>query len=242
MKDLSKNILDHIERESIRPSSKWKFLLKNDAVWAAFVLAVLVGSVSVSAILYLIVDHDWDVYPQLEKGAGEYVLLSLPYAWIAALALFSALAYYNYKHTKSGYKHKAYVIVLGSVVVSVVIGSAMYAAGFGSKIDRAFAQKMPLYEKALFHRTLIWQNDDYGLLAGEIVEIEDEKIELEDLRGKGWIVIYSEAHLPPEFELEEGLRVKLIGEVEDDVFLAKEIRPFFNPRHHPFKRSYPPAQ
>jgi hypothetical protein len=228
----AKDILRKIEEEKIEPKSKWLFLVKDYLIWFLFLLAIVIGSVAWSVIVFLLLDNDWDVYMHLERSFISSVIISLPYIWIIIVILFYFLAYFNYKHTKGGYKIKPLIIVSVSVLVSIVLGGFLLANGFGRTIDSALSQNVPYYEKMIGYREDVWNNPDKGLLGGRILKMKNENnFLLEGLDDKRWKIvgdnIFWSGHVSPG----PGVRIKVIGEKRDDnLFYAEEVRPWIG-RH-----------
>ncbi len=226
--DKAIEILSKIKERKIEPKSKWRFLLKDYMVWLFFVVAIAVGAMAFSVIIFLLKDNDWDIYEHLDKSFASYLLLSLPYVWIVILAVFSFLAYLNYKNTRNGYKLNPVAIVLVSVLLSVALGGVSYGAGFGRVIDSTLSENIPYYENMIRYRQTIWSNPERGLLSGTIIEIEDDdNFYIEDSAEEGW-EIKGEDILWRRPEIQEvGEKVKIIGEKENEnTFIAEEVRPW----------------
>jgi len=222
----AKEIFNKIKEKKIEPKSKWKFLLKNYLIWVFFSLAILVGSIAFSVIIFLLTDNDWDVYKYLDKNFISYILLSLPYIWIIILIIFSFLAYLNYKHTKSGYRINPITIVFISILLSVFAGGIMFSIGFGKIIDSTLSKNMPYYEKMIGYRQAVWNNPEKGLLAGKIIKINNENdFYIKSLDDKDWQIVGDNIFWKGSTSSELDMRIKIVGEMRDDnIFYAKEIR------------------
>jgi len=232
MSKLSTNILKEIKQQSIHPIPRWKFLLKNYGRWVGFALFVLLGSISISVVIFMLTDHDWDIYRYLNKSFMEYVLLSLPYFWFLLLSAFIAFAWYDLEKTKTGYKYGILKIGLVNIILSVVLGVIFFSAGLGIKIDKIFADNIPYYQTIhQYSRPSIWQNPERGLLVGKITDIaNDGSFHITDPADHSWLVECLKCILSGGFVEENGMIVKIIGnKISDQVFDASEIR-FWNPQ------------
>lgn len=223
--NISDKIIEKIRLEKIIPKPKWKFLLKNYVFWTAFGASIVVGSLSFAVILNTAFENDWYVYRYLDKSLATFIFVSLPYFWIIFLAIVLAADYYEYKHTKSGYRYRGYLIIMGSVAISFVLGAGSFALGMGKMIDEALATQIPYYHGMVQHKKEIWSHPEQGLLAGKIKKIVDEKdFDIEDFQGGIWEVRGNNIiwHEMPKIEEE----VKLIGEKSSGccVFMVKEAR------------------
>lgn len=232
MGKLCDKVLSRIKEEKIKPKPRWQFLLKNYFVWLAFAVSVLVGAISFCVIIFFFFSNDWDIYKYLKVNPFQHFIFSLPYLWIIVLLAFLALAYYNYKHTKSGYRCETYVILGLSILASVILGLLFhFGLGMGEKIDNHLSNNLPVYSRlhAYCNRQNIWSQPEKGLLGGKIKEIiGDNEFKLEDFKGLVWQIEEDEEVLMPAgFVVAVGRKVKLVGEKRAErYFWAKEIRPW----------------
>jgi len=228
MGDLRNKILERIKREKIEPRPRWHFLLKDYCLRLAFFFSLIIGGFAFCAALTIIIDNDWDIYRYLSVNPVKYFLFSLPYLWIIFIFLFLGLAFYNYKHTKGGYKHETFVVLGLSVIGGIILGSFFHSLGMGRKIDRALAKNVPFYKNIHFscNREGIWSQPEKGLLGGEIREIEDrDHFQIEDFVGASWEIegenIFWRGNIIPQ----KGILVKIVGEKRDNLlFWAREVR------------------
>ncbi|MFZ5982690.1 MAG: hypothetical protein ACOYS2_03950, partial [Patescibacteria group bacterium] len=135
MENISDKIIDKIEKDNIHPEPKWKFSLKNFLLISAYLGFALLGALAVSVVLYLVSYTDWDIYDRMGRGFWENILLSLPYVWVALILIFFALAYFNFRNTKRGYKKNPFVILSGSVLGGIFLGALFFNLGVGRIID-----------------------------------------------------------------------------------------------------------
>ena len=227
MTKLTDKITKKIKEEKIQPISKWKFLMKDYLIWTAFGISVIIGGLAFAVIIFLLTNNDWSIYRNLDKSFIEYTFLSLPYFWIMFLGIFSAVAYYNYKHTKSGYKYNPLLAILASIILSFILGSTLFYAGLGSKIEDAFVDKFPYYKNIMEKRMEIWNNSGQGLLAGTIEKVNDSSFIIKDLSGKKWEVNIENAVVKKVMVIQEGAMVKIIGRDDgDNLFIAEQLRPW----------------
>jgi len=227
MSDKVEKIFENIKEKKVKPKARWFFLAKDYCIWGIFAAATILGSLAISVIIFFLTDSDWDLYKYLDKSFWGYVLLSLPYFWLVILAGLAWLAYFNYKHTRKGYLFNPYLVVFASIATSVVLGWGLFANGMGEKIDEILESNFTYYTGVEEHKKEFWSNPESGLLAGEIKEVEEEEILLEDFNGKEWQVETDDAQWKKSVSGEAGENVKIIGETEgDETFKAQEIRPW----------------
>jgi len=226
-KDITNKVLDKIKKGNIKPKPKWEFLLKKSVFWTLFGLSIVIGGIAASIIIFMIMTNDWDVYPYVGNSFLTFIFKTLPYFWIVILGAFIGIAYYNFKHTDTGYKYRFSLFVIINILVSIVIGFTLFSLGAAKKIDKVMLNHAPLYQE--FHhkpKVEMWSNPDDGLLGGEIVTIfKDDRIEILDFKNNKWIIINKDPQTLVKPPLKEGLIIQTVGEkVDNTTFKAVKIR------------------
>ncbi len=234
MSQLAKSIIGKIKKEKVKPTPKWIFLFRRSVIWGLFALSVLFGSMAVSIILFQWRDMDYAVYREMGSSVAGFLLLALPYFWLALLIGFLALANYHLRHTKSGYRHNVFAIIGLSLVISILFGAGLYAAGISENLEKTF-RRIPYYERLHFGKRMIWNNPDEGSLAGTIIHMGDGRIILlQDLKKEPWRVDIQKAKMRREFEIKQGVRIRLIGTATGDYkFKAFSVAPWLRPMEPP---------
>ena len=229
MEEVTKNTLQKIKKENIKPIPKWQFLLKDSLVWGLFVLNLILGSIGFAIALYLLTNNDILLDSSLVTNVWEWLILSIPIAWILLTALFLFIAYYNFKHTSGGYRFTVVKILLMNIVVSIVLGVLINGIGLSQKLNTIFSDHIPFYNHTMDLRSEVWMRPESGYLAGTIVDINsDTKIlKIEDLKGMVWDIPYRDAIIKGKVVLELGEEIKIVGKIlPTNVFEAFEIRPW----------------
>lgn len=238
---LDKKIIKAIKEKKLTPRPRWRFLLKNYLIWSGGILSLLAGSLAFAMIVFMTRNNDWRMYAPISGSLLKFIILTLPYFWLLFLFVFIMVAYFNLKHTKKGYRHSLISIIIGSLILSMLIGGGLYAAGLGQKVDDVLSQRAPFYEKFINKRMGLWFNPDRGLLAGVIVDkISDSEFKLLDMKRKEWLVLTDKATTVPGMILETGKPVRLMGQcLDENSFEALRIMPmgpgqgfFKRPRFH----------
>lgn len=209
---LTENVLDRIKNEHIAPKPRWEFLLKNYVIWIIGGLSIIIGSISVSVMIFLAETDDWAAIMQL--GGKKWIILlnAVPYFWAIFLIGFLVIARYNLLHTKRGYKITLPVFAVASVLLSVILGSLFYAMGVGTMIDNALAKNARPFLGIIHPRLHIWSNAEQGMLAGKIISQENRRtVTIRGFDENTWIVQI----LPPERplpELPESMPIRFVGQ------------------------------
>ena len=225
--DNSKKIIEKIKAENIQPIPRWKFVLKNVSVWTAFGIAVLLGALAFSVVLFSIQQSEFDLLSHMSHSRLEFFLGLLPFFWIISLVAFLVLAIFSIQRSKKGYKFTSSRLVGISTALSILLGALFFIAGGAERLENAFAVNVELYESIQEKKVQIWMNPEDGFLSGTISETASDYFILEDFDGKTWEVRYQGAFIPPSVLVEAGEKVKLVGEItEKKTFQAEEVRPW----------------
>ncbi len=228
MSEISEKVLKTIEKKQITPKARWFFVLKNYIIWIFSAVFIIFGSLSVSTILFILTTHDWDVYDYLGRSFFEHVLISIPYLWIFIFSLLILIAYYDFVHTKYGYRYAVFHIFIGIIVSSLILGTILFCLGVDSEIHEAFSKNVPFYNNLIYYKEDIWNRPEKGLLAGEVVDIKDKnEFVIKDFQGKIWHITGDNIIWPDGIMLQKGIKIKIIGKKQsNDIFYGRIIRPW----------------
>jgi hypothetical protein len=227
--DVAEKTIKKIEEENIVPKARWHFMLKDYSIWLFFVLSVIVGAIAVSAIIFMLTTNDWDIYGNLGRSLVEHIFISMPYFWILILLVFILAAYNNFKYTRLGYRYEMYLIILGSILISLFLGLIIFLSGFGESIHNIFMEQIPFYNNLVSDRKNVWSNPQKGLLGGQITEVKNQnEFMIKDFTGKNWTIEKeSQKCCSPEL-VRSGNLVEMIGILSpDNIFIVKEMRPWY---------------
>ncbi|MBU4216747.1 hypothetical protein L6270_02905 [Candidatus Parcubacteria bacterium] len=232
-------LLDKIKSDKLAPTPKWHFLLKDYLVWAVGVLSLLIGGLAFSVIIYMLRFSDWNVYKQIGESFLSFILISLPYFWLALLAFFIFLVYYNIEHTKNGYRYSVPIVLLANVVISLFLGLLFFKAGVGQEFDRILGESMPFYPNLMNQNINFWMQPDAGRLTGIVIskDVENNFILL-DFNQNQWNVDVSNVELGPMemFMLGGPIRVFGVKASSSGNFVAQMILPVPPPGGGLYKR------
>jgi len=227
MSNLLKKIIGKIKDEKIKPTPRWVFLLKRSVIIGFFVLSVLLGGIAVSIIFCQINDADWEIYSKMDKDLFSFIVTALPYFWIILMIGFLFLAYYNFRHTKTGYRYNVFAVFGLSIFISVMLGAIFHLSGMSENLEDAF-HCIPQYEKLHYGKQYLWQRPEKGFLSGTIVQLEGGKlIMLQDFNRHDWLIdIQDLPQIPPPI-FQEREMIKMIGDMMDpDRFHARVVTPW----------------
>ena len=226
-KEITNKVFEKIKKEDIRPDARWKFLLKDYLVWGLFASSIIIGALAVATIIFGIRIGDWDVHRQLAGGPIKFLIMTLSYFWLLIFVAFISVAYYNFKHTKKGYKYNIFTIVGISLLATLLLGGFAYSVGLGEKLENSLVRRAPFYKGMEHRRESMWNQQERGVLAGKILEVRESDFDLEDIKKMKWQVFMDKAEVMPMVILEDGKMVGIFGKkMDDNTFEAHKIMPF----------------
>ena len=228
MDKLANKIIKHIKIGEIKPIPRHIFLIRNIGLWVLSVLSVGLGSISVSLLIYSVVNRDWDIYGHLGESMFGFLVSSLPYFWIVLIMISLTIAVLNFEHSKAGYKYSPLKIAIASIVLALILGISGYVLGFGEKIDSYLGSKFTSYQSVDAEKRAVWNQPEKGLFSGVIKTVDQDKktFILDDFQGKQWVVDYSDATVRGRTKIEVNSEVKVIGDKNGDAIDASDIRPW----------------
>ncbi len=223
----SEKLIQTIREKDIQPTPKWHFTLKNSLLWLGFLLAVLLGALAFSVVLFAVQQTDFNVLNHLSHSKLEMFLGLLPFVWIIFLIAFLGVAFYSVRYSKKGYKFTLAKLAGYSAMLSILLGTLFFMAGGAQQLEQAFAIHVSMYESIQEKKIKMWSMPEDGYLSGHIIEVNPEFIQLKDFKGKIWKIYYEEAFIAPVVSLNAEEKIKVIGRiVSEDEFATDEIRPW----------------
>jgi len=227
---LEQKILARIKTEHLKPVSRKYLRAKDHILWG--LLAAFVGALGVGfgMIIHGIRSTDLSVLAKLELSAFEKVVFSFPVFWILACMAIATIAFVNLRKTRRGYRVSARQFIVISALVSVGVGSIIYALNVTQYLSRLASDNIPLYDNVVAPNTSTWFDPDHGLLSGTVRSKDsDQSFDVRDSDAVLWHVTGDDLELPEGFEIEPGERIKIIGtRTGDDTFVAREVHPWID--------------
>lgn len=223
----SRNLIDIIKKDNVKPIPKWRFTLKSVIIWSGFIISVIFGALAFSVILFAIQQLDFDLVAHMSHSRFEFLLGLMPFFWIVTLIIFLIMAMVSIKNSKKGYKFSAPKVMAFSVSLSILAGTMFFIAGGGKWLESAFAVNVSLYESIQEKKTRLWMLPEEGYLSGTIESVTSDSLYFMDFNGEPWTVLTGEADISPSVSLREGESLKLIGTMlSESRFQAEKIRPW----------------
>ena len=230
--NINKKVLDTLSEKNICLKPEWEFTLKNSSIWILGIVTIFAGALSISASIFVFKNIQFNAYKATHENILTFFIEFIPVIWIILLILFIFSAHYLVRHTDTGYKYKLWLIILGSLLASFILGVAMYFFGFGQVVDRDFGKHIPYHKNIELRNDQAWNHPEEGLLSGYVI-LEEEGFLLKDFEGSEWNLIVDEKDLRsndilnnPNLE-----KVRLVGILESeheegDVFYVCHVMPY----------------
>ncbi len=193
--NLQQSVLNTIESENVCPRSRWFFVCKETLVWIFWALSVVIGAVAVAVCFFVMSYQQYALYEATHENFFTFFVGALPYIWFVVFAAMAILAVNNLRHTKRGYKHPVWKVVVSSLVFSVVGGAALQMFGLGYSIDHYLGEEMKMYMSQEKLEKGLWQAPEEGRLLGQLAEMDDSganTVSFTDSYGEMWDVNIAE--------------------------------------------------
>jgi len=227
-KDISRIALQKIKESGRKPISKYVFSIKRVIFWSLVYLALIFGAISFSVLISLLLNNDWYLY---NRFGFNFILKSLPYFWFVFLIVFTILGDFYYRKTFLGYRRKTIIIIFIYITLTVIFGSILSIVGIGDNIEKSLLKNVSVYRGFMFDKSEFWSNPEKGLLFGTIISIDDNFIKVIDHKNNIWIIDINQTTLGKKTEIKVGEIIKVIGNKNNDIFRADEIRPWIGNRN-----------
>lgn len=211
--DFADKILGRIDKEHVTPRPRWQFLIKDVLFWMLWVISTVLGAIAASAIAFAWVNAGWEFREITHQGLMPFLLEMMPLVWLVALGAVLFAAHENLRHTAVGYRYP-FVMVLGlSLLITVLLGIALFIAGIGARVEEEFGQRIPLQRPVLIRQQMRWTDPQRGLLAGEVVSVDGPSsvFVLRTMDGRQWQVMSSGISDPSRDVLKQYSMVRVIG-------------------------------
>jgi len=221
-KNIDNEILQKISDENLKPKPKWEFLLKNIYFWTLGVITIILGGLSVSAVIFVFKNIRWGFYDLTHNNIFTFTIDFIPYLWILLLAVFLFFGHIIIRKTKHGYKYSLLIIAGVSILSSIVLGFIFTAIGFGQIIDRDLGKRVPFHRDIELHNKTIWNKPTEGLMIGEIENIENN-FYITTLNGESMKILNGSEGKKELEVLKENKEVRMIGIKKDEGFYICHI-------------------
>jgi hypothetical protein len=189
--NLSKKVLEKIEKNNIQPKSKLFFVVKNYVFWFFVVLATIVLTFLFVSLFSYIQYIDFSVAERVSGGKIRHLFMFFPYSLLFLILIIFIFGIENFLHTKYSYRIEIKKIFLLIFFIAFVFGGVLSFFVNSEKIENYLSQNsFGLYHRGKIRREQMWVQPYQGLLAGSLLEFSDDKRSFDfiDFSGNLWNV------------------------------------------------------
>ncbi len=229
MENFSDKVLETIKQKDIKPRPKWYFLARDFTLWFLVILTTFLGGLAFSLILLFLRFQQLGLNYPRPLGKLDWLLASIPYAWLIVFFLLISVIYFNLKHFRKSYKYPAYVLIIASLLGSVIIGFITVGFDGHRQMNEEFSRRLPFYGPVFDARLNSWDHPNNGALSGRVESLGAGGFILNDLHGHKWQIIFNQQDnfSKKTQEIKINQRVIINGQIVDQgIFLAEEVLPW----------------
>lgn len=240
MTNISEQITDRIKKDGLKPRPKWHFAFGQALLWTLLILGIPVLALAIAMSWEITVQQDFRLFMAM-PGRLMTMFKALPYFWLVISLALAIMAFIEFRKTKQGYKIKWHFVVIAILTGTVLLAALFYYTGSAQYIENKLEEHMPGYHRVVPVPHMIWSQPDAGTIAGTVYSVSSDNLILLDWTGDLWEINFSEDTIvPPEFQLLEGEKIKIIGERTDiDEVEALGIWPWGKGKKKPFHPKQP---
>lgn len=194
MSDLSRKILQEIERRRLTPRPYAYFLARRSVFWTLAGVSILLGGVSVALAIFAMTDFAETGGRNFDDMPFDDIAEGLPAVWLACFLAFIVSAFLGLSNTKRGYRYRPSRVIALAALASIGLGLVLHGLDAGRLAHRFLAERLPAYREFTYVPYAEWSRPDQGFLGGEVLSVEDAlSLRLKDFGGREWDVDISSA-------------------------------------------------
>jgi hypothetical protein len=223
---IKESVLNRIKTEGVCPRPRLWFQTRECFVWLLWLISVVLGALAVAVSLFVLVYNHTALFEVTHDSWWFFMIGALPYLWLVILASMLALAVFDLRHSRRGYRYPLWQIVGSSLLASFGLGFIMHAVGTGYYVDHVLGQRLAFYESQQKFETNLWQKPSEGRLVGHLSQLVPEELSVgfgelrfNDIDGSIWIVMADELSELDFETLISGRKVNMFGFVDDTALL-----------------------
>jgi len=212
-KALNKKILEHIDAQDLKPTSKTYFQAKEVVLWLGVMIALLLAGI-LAGSFGIQISNTMVLPPILDLIFG-LVRIGL----ILLVLLFALVQILN---TEKGYKRTKKLYMSIGIFCAVGIGSLLFFTNISGNIEPRIGQS-GIINQSKDH----WTQPESGLLAAELQEITDDGYLIMKDFNNNYHIVDTE-NLPEDKQdlFIDFLRVRMIGFEDGDIFYPCSVAPW----------------
>jgi hypothetical protein len=213
--DLKSQILTKIESEAVVPRSRLFFNGCQLGLWLLWLLTALIGAAAIAVTLFIFSYQNFAMYEITHPNFFDFVMDIVPLLWFLVIISTLALAVFNVRHTKSGYRYPLWQIISSSLLLSVIGGLSLHVFGMGFTLDKKLGLITSHYESQERFEQKMWQQPEKGRLVGHLTEGEAvlpvPYIIFTDIKDNQWQMNIDDLNIDDINNLNSQKKVRILG-------------------------------
>ena len=149
MSKLSKKILEKVKKSRISHKAKWKFIAKRILIWTALFVSIILLALSISMIIHQLNHVEPMFKEEFQRREFMPMFKLVPYFWILISGLLLTFTYFEFRKTKTGYRHRPSIIIGISILIAMILGFTLFSFKMSQHMEDQF-QRNPFYQKMHF--------------------------------------------------------------------------------------------
>ena len=214
---LKDSVLTRLESEQIRPMPKMWWQCLECSLGIFWLASVFIGAVSVAVLVFAATHMRYALFEATHDSALAFLLEALPYVWLGLFVLMGWLAHRNIRHTKRGYRHTLTAVLGSSLLLSILGGLLLHAAGAGEQVDTYLGKMSPLYLSQEQKELRLWQQPTESRLVGAVTAPgavgTSTVVSFTDMDGEVWRLETADLRIPDMEILHSGRQTRVLGVV-----------------------------
>ncbi|MBL8030332.1 MAG: hypothetical protein JNN11_03725 [Candidatus Doudnabacteria bacterium] len=221
---MEKKVLETIEKNRLKPLSRWYFIAQSSALGIGLVVVALLILFFASLILFNLRENRTYMAPGFGFYGFGVFFLSLPWLLIALVAGLLILLEYILRRYKFTYQRPIlYSFVAMALLVSV--GSIFISQSKMHESLMAKSRLKPKFFGSPIYRRLGLPKTDQ-LTIGKVFETNAQGCRLNTKGGESWqVYINDETHLPHDYSISNGDIIMVIGPKSENSIKAVGVKP-----------------
>lgn len=235
MINLSDKILGTIKKNKIEPIAKWRFWLKNFALWGGVFIFFLLGLFGATFLFYFTQNLEiFDFILESPQIILKTAIIAVPLLWIFCILCFSFFVGFSLSNTKRGYKYPLLWLFVAGILIQLGGGAVLANTQAAQKITERIENGLPFFKPFINQREKAWNRPEEGFLAGKVLEVYDDTFLLQDFEGDTW-TIEKDDHMKENNLPKVDNKLRMHGRITGDNMFAFDS---FRPLHREKKREF----
>ena len=207
-------ILAKIETEELCVRPRYVFWLRESLIWLLWLLVIFLGALALAVSSFVLVSRHFSLYEATHENFLVFLIEVVPVLWLLVFAVMIAVAIFNLRQTKRGYRYSVLTLGGSSLFIGLLFGIGLHNLGTGFAVDRWLGEQVDDYSSQDKVELKLWQQPTEGRLVGVLKSVEGTRPQLvmfHDVTGKDWQTNVVELHEDDWKLLSNHKRVRMVG-------------------------------